>query len=38
MNEIKYYLRVLGIWIRVPRKIFYKNKFLWSMMKYEGDN
>lgn len=36
--KIKYYLRVLGIWIRVPRKVFYKNTFFWSKMELKGKN
>lgn len=34
---MKYYLRFLGIWIRVPRKNFYKNTYFWSMMRGELD-
>ena len=35
--KIKYYLRVLGIWIRVLRKVFYKNTFFWSKMELKGE-
>ncbi len=32
MKKIKYYVRILGIWIRVPRSIFYKCDNLWKKM------
>lgn len=33
MKKIKYYVRILGIWIRVPRSIFLNCSMFWTMMK-----
>jgi hypothetical protein len=29
---MKYYVMILGIWIRVPERIFYKCDRLWTKM------
>ena len=29
---MKYYILILGIWIRVPEKVFYKCDKLWTKM------
>lgn len=34
---MKYYLKIFGIWIRVSRKVFYKNTFFWSKMELKGN-
>ena len=33
MGKPKYYVLILGIWIRVPKSIFLKCDRLWTMMK-----
>ena len=31
-RSMKYYILILGIWIRVPEKVFYKCDKLWTKM------
>lgn len=34
MRKPKYYVQILGIWIRVPKSIFLKcDYYFWTMMK-----
>lgn len=36
---MKYYVNILGIWVRVPKTIFYNCNLLWRKMeeKYESN-
>ena len=29
---MKYYVLILGVWLRVPQKVFYKCNRLWTKM------